>query len=53
MVTIPRHFITSWDIDLGDSSVGFDFTGFSLISYTDTSRIEVQCTVSISMYSYL
>jgi len=26
-VIIPRHFITSWDVDLKDSGAGFDFTG--------------------------
>jgi len=42
-VTIPRHFITSWDVDLGDS-VGF-FSGVLPISSVDTSNIEA----SISM----
>jgi len=45
MVTIPRCFITSWYIGLGDSGVGFDFTGVSQITFVDTSRIEA----SISM----
>jgi len=39
-VTIPRRFITSWDVDLGDSDVGL-FSGVSPISSVDTSKIEV------------
>jgi len=39
MVTIPRHFITSWDIDIGDNGGGFDFTGVLPISSTDTPSI--------------
>jgi len=36
-VTIPRRFITSWDVDFGDS-VGF-FSGVSPISSINTSNI--------------
>jgi len=38
-VTIPGCFITSWDIELEDSGVGFDYTGVSLISSADTTSI--------------
>jgi len=39
-VTIPRHLMMSQDTGFGDNGVGFIFTGVSLISSADTSRME-------------
>jgi len=41
VVTIPRHLITSWDIEFGDNGVSPGNTGVLSTNSTDTSRMEV------------
>jgi len=40
VVNIPRHLLTSKDTDFGNNGVGFAFSGVSLNSFANTSRME-------------